>query len=197
MSCRSLPLDELLEAFSDAGPVPGGGGAAAVAVAVAAALCVMTARLSSRQIEEAHDVAAEALSIRDAMAPLCDADAEIYLRVVAENRRPDDGDPVERQRRVNEALSDASDVPMAVVTAGARVAHLACRLAEEGNPNLRGDAVAAALLAGAGADAAGALVRINLGELPHDDRHGLVSNLLEQAAASVARPRRSVRDPIE
>jgi formiminotetrahydrofolate cyclodeaminase len=96
---------------------------------------------------------------------------------------------------LNAALSEASDVPVAVVTAGARVAHLASRLAEEGNPNLRGDAVAAALLAGAGAQAAGVLVRINLGELPHDDRLGLVSNLLEHAAASVARARRTVRDP--
>jgi formiminotetrahydrofolate cyclodeaminase len=94
VSCRSLPLDDLLEAFSDPGPAPGGGGAAVVAVAVAAALCAMTARLSSRQIGEAPDIVAEALSIRDAMAPLCDADAKTYLRVMAERRRPDDGDSV-------------------------------------------------------------------------------------------------------
>ena len=43
---------------------------------------------------------------------------------------------------------------MATVEAGARLAHLAARLAEEGNPNLRGDALVAAVLAGAGAEAA-------------------------------------------
>ena len=190
-----MPLDGLLEAFSDPGPAPGGGGAAAITVALSAALCVMAARLSTRQMPEAPDVAAEAARIRDDLAPLCDADSETYLRVIAENRRADDGDPAARRRRVAAALSEASDVPMAVVTAGARLAHLAGRLAEEGNPSLRGDAVAAAVLAGAGAEAAGALVRINLAELPEDDRHVLVSDLLEDAAAWAERARRTVGSP--
>jgi formiminotetrahydrofolate cyclodeaminase len=43
------------------------------------------------------------------------------------------------------------------------VAEISGRLAREGNPNLRGDAVAAALLAEAGARAAAVLVEINLG----------------------------------
>jgi formiminotetrahydrofolate cyclodeaminase len=96
---------------------------------------------------------------------------------------------------VTAALSEASDVPMAVVTAGARVAHLAARLAEEGNPSLRGDALTAALLAGAGTEAAGALVRINLAGLPGDDRHQLVSDLLGEAAAATERARRAVLGP--
>jgi formiminotetrahydrofolate cyclodeaminase len=184
-----MPLDDLLEAFSDPGPAPGGGGAAVIAVALSASLCVLAARRSTRQMTEADDIAAEALSIRDDMAPLCDADSETYLRVIAENRAVDDGDPAARTRRVTAALSQACDVPMAAVTAGARLAHLAGRLAEEGNPNLRGDAVVAAVLAGAGADAAGALVRINLAVLPEDDRHRLVSDLLEDAATGVERAR--------
>ena len=196
MSCRSLPLDGLLEAFSDAGPAPAAGGAAVIAVALSAALCVMTARLSTRHTEEAHDIAAEALSIRDDMAPLCDRDAEAYLRVMTETRRPDDGDVEERERRMTAALSEASDVPVAVVTAGARVARLASTLAEKGNPSVRGDAVAAAVLAGAGAEAAGVLVRVNLAEHPDDDRHRMVSDLLESAAASVERARRSVGNPV-
>jgi formiminotetrahydrofolate cyclodeaminase len=190
-----MPLDGLLEAFSDAGPAPGGGSAAVITVALSAALCVMAARLSTRQMPEAPDMAAEALRIRDDLAPLCDADSETYLRVIAENRRAEDGDPAARKRRVAAALSEASDVPMAVVTAGARLAHLAGRLAEEGNPNLRGDAAAAAVLAAAGAEAAGALVRINLAELPEDERHLLVSDLLGEATAWVERARRAVGSP--
>jgi formiminotetrahydrofolate cyclodeaminase len=190
-----MPFDELLEAFSDAGPAPGGGGAAVIAVALGAALCVMAARLSARQMAGAPGIEADALAIRDHMAPLCDADSESYLRVVAEHGRPGGDDPAARERRVTAALSKASDVPMAVVTAGARVAHLAARLAEEGNPSLRGDALTAALLAGAGAEAAGALVRINLAGLPGDDRHQLVADLLGEAAAGAERARRAVDDP--
>jgi formiminotetrahydrofolate cyclodeaminase len=190
-----MPLDGLLEAFSDAGPAPGGGSAAVITVALSAALCVMAARLSTRQMPEAPDMAAEALRIRDDLAPLCDADSETYLRVIAENQRAEDGDPAARKRRVAAALSEASDVPMAVVTAGARLAHLAGRLAEEGNPNLRGDAAAAAVLAAAGAEAAGALVRINLAELPEDERHLLVSDLLGDATSWVERARRAVGSP--
>jgi formiminotetrahydrofolate cyclodeaminase len=190
-----MPLDGLLEAFSDAGPAPGGGSAAVITVALSAALCVMAARLSTRQMPEAPDMAAEALRIRDDLAPLCDADSETYLRVIAENQRAEDGDPAARKRRVAAALSEASDVPMAVVTAGARLAHLAGRLAEEGNPNLRGDAAAAAVLAAAGAEAAGALVRINLAELPEDERHLLVSDLLGDATSWVERARRAVVSP--
>jgi hypothetical protein len=55
-----------------------------------------------------------------------------------------------------------------------------------------GDAVAAAVLAGAGADAAGALVRINLVELPEDDRHRLASDLLGDATERVERAPRVV-----
>jgi formiminotetrahydrofolate cyclodeaminase len=195
VSCRSLPLDGLLEAFSDAGPDPGGGSAAVITVALSAALCVMAARLSTQHMPEATDIAAEASRLRDDLAPLCDADSEAYLRVIAESRRADDDDPAARKRRVTAALSDASDVPMAVVAAGARLAHLAGRLAEEGNPNLRGDAMAAAVLAGAGAEAAGGLVRINLAELPEDDRHVLVSDFLADVTAWVERARRAVGSP--
>ncbi len=80
---------------------------------------------------------------------------------------------------------------MAVLGAGARLAQLAARLAEEGNPNLRGDAVVAAVLAGAGAEGAAALVRINLAELPGDGRLALARSLLDDAGTWVARARRS------
>ncbi len=90
------------------------------------------------------------------------------------------------------ALSDAAEVPLAVLRAGARLASLAARLAQGGNPRLRGDAVVAAVLAGAGAEAAGVLVRINLADVPDDDRHAEVKSLVEVAATWVERARRSV-----
>ena len=80
------------------------------------------------------------------------------------------------------ALSLASDVPLEVAQIGVKVAGLAAGLAADGNPNLLGDAVTAALLAESGARAAGALVVLNLGESSEDDRVAQVAVLLEEAA---------------
>ena len=162
-----------------------------VAVAISAALCAMTARLSSRQMPGAPDIATEALAIRDALAPLGEEDAAAYGRVIAAQRLAAGPDPSERRRRVLEALSGANDVPLATARAGARVTQLAAEVAESGNPNVRGDAVVAAVLAGAGAEAAGALVRINLADLPGDARHRTVRSLLDEAGAGVERARRA------
>jgi formiminotetrahydrofolate cyclodeaminase len=63
---------------------------------------------------------------------------------------------------LEEALSGAADVPLAVAEAAAEVAVLAKLVAEEGNDRLRGDALVAAELAGAGARGAAQLVAINL-----------------------------------
>ncbi len=191
-SMSSLSLDELLDAFARDDPAPGGGGAAVVAVAMSAALCAMAARLSWRQMPGAPDIVTEALAIRSALAPLGEEDAAAYGRVIAARRLADGPDPSERRRRVLEALSGANDVPLATARAGARVTLLAADVAESGNPTVRGDAVVAAVLAGAGAEAAGALVRINLADLPGDDRHGIVRSLLDEAGAGVERARRAV-----
>ncbi len=45
-SYLAMSLDDVLSAFAEAGPAPGGGSAAVIAVALAAALCTMAARLS-------------------------------------------------------------------------------------------------------------------------------------------------------
>jgi formiminotetrahydrofolate cyclodeaminase len=199
-----MTLEHLLDAFSDATAAPGGGGAAVLAVALSAALCAMSARLSSRHMHDAPAMATEAVSIRDAMVPLCARDAQSFLDVIAARRLPDNPSPdnpvrhppgragdsaAGRRRRIVDALSAATDVPMATVEAGARLAHLAARLAEEGNPNLRGDALVAAVLAGAGAEGAATLVHINLAESPADHRHGVVRSLLDETAVQVARAR--------
>lgn len=93
----------------------------------------------------------------------------------------------ERRRRLAAALSDAADVPMRVAEIGVQVAALATRLATNGNPNVHGDAVTAALLAEAGARSACTLVRINLSGAESDQRLARVAHLL--AAMPSARGR--------
>ena len=158
---------------------------AAIAVALAAGLAGMAARLSSSQLAEAPDLARRADAARLRVAPLATADAESYGRVLDAYREPD---PEARTARVTDALSGAADVPLAVAGAGSEVAGIASRLAEEGNPNLEGDALAAVLLAGAGVRAAAKLVQINLSTADvDDDRLRRANSLVDTTATTVRR----------
>jgi len=168
-----LPLRTFLGLLASDRPAPAGGAAAALGVALAASLCAMTARRSGRQLPEAAGLAAEAGRLADLVAPLAQADAEAYRAVIAARRRPP-GPPAD----LAAALSGAADVPMRIAEIGAQVAALAARLAAHGHPDLRGDAVAAALLAGAGTRSACALVRINLAAARSDERLARVTRLL-------------------
>ncbi|MGA2803251.1 MAG: cyclodeaminase/cyclohydrolase family protein [Acidimicrobiales bacterium] len=187
-----VALGSFLELVSAAEPAPGGGSAAAIAVGLAAGLCVMSARLSTRQLPDAPDLAIAAGRLRDRAAALCQADADAYELIVSVSREPSGPDPSERGRRVAAALSRATDVPLEVVETGAAVVALAARIAEHGNPHLLGDAVTAALLAEAGTRAAAALVLINLEGLGDDTRWEQVAQLIEKSAEDVARARRLV-----
>ena len=164
-------------------PAPGGGSVAAVAVALAAGLSGMAARLSAGQL--ADGLAARADALRCRVAPLAEADAESYGRVLAAYREPDSET---RRERASDALSGAADVPLAVAEVGSEVAGIAARLVEEGNPNLEGDAIAALLLAEAGVRAATVLVEINLSSANmEDDRLGRAKELADETAALVRR----------
>ncbi|MBW3602815.1 MAG: cyclodeaminase/cyclohydrolase family protein, partial [Actinobacteria bacterium] len=143
------PLGDFLDRVAAEDPAPGGGAVAAVAIALAAGLAGMAARLSRRHTADAPRMATDADALRRRAAPLARADAEAYGQVLASSARPRQGeDPAARRRRLNAALSHAADVPLAVAEIGSSVAGLAARLAERGNPSLRGDAVTAALQIG-------------------------------------------------
>jgi methenyltetrahydrofolate cyclohydrolase len=163
------PVRGFLDQLAARTPTPGGGGAAAVTGAMAAGLVAMAARFSGRQLPEADDLADEADRLRYMASQLADMDARAYAAVLA-SRGP------ERK----EALLAAAMIPLEIAAIGARVAGLAARVAEAGNPNLRGDAVTGAVLAAASARSAGGLVDINVG------LGGLDPELSRRAARAVA-----------
>jgi formiminotetrahydrofolate cyclodeaminase len=180
-----LPLGEFLDRVASDSPAPGGGSVAAVAVALAAGLAGMAARLSTGQLYDASELADQADASRRRVAPLARADAQSYGRVLEAYREPDSE---ARTARVEDALSAAADVPLAVAETGNEVVGIASRLVEGGNPNLRGDALAAVLLASAGVRAASALVAINLSTANvDDDRLGRANSLVDTTAAAVRR----------
>jgi formiminotetrahydrofolate cyclodeaminase len=175
-------LDEPVRGFLDQlaarTPTPGGGGAAAVTGAMAAGLVAMAARFSATRLPGAGKLADQADELRRRLAQLAEEDARAYAAVLEALRLPRDASQREVQRQ--EALLGAALVPLEIAGIGARVALMAARLAETGNPNLRGDAVTGAVLAAASARSAASLVDINV------ELGGLDPGLSQRAAQAAA-----------
>lgn len=174
-------VDAVLAAMASDEAAPSGGAAAALTVAMSAALAGMAARLGTAHLDDADRLAADADTLRERVAPLADADAAAYREVLAAYRLPRD-DLEARSQRIREALTGASDVPLAVAEAGYEVADLGLRLAQSGNPNLAGDALTATLLASSAARSAAALVLLNVADGGADDGRADRARELEQAA---------------
>lgn len=138
----------------------------------------MAAGFSAGQLAEAGSIATEAQALRARVAPLGQADAVAYAAVLAALHRSKDD--LGRAEAVRTALSEAADVPLAVAEAGVRVGVLAERLERDGNPNLRGDAATARLLAAAAVRAAATLVELNL-RAGADSRVGRARELADEA----------------
>jgi formiminotetrahydrofolate cyclodeaminase len=183
-----LPLGRFMDMVASREPTPGGGASAAVAVALAAALTAMAARFSADHLADAETIADRAEELRNRVMPLAQADAAAYGRVLDAYRTPRDDDE-KRRRRIREALSEAADVPLSIAEVGVEVAGNAARLVEEGNPNLRGDAMTAAALAKAGVRAAATLVEINVSAGGADDDR---LSRVEQLLATMADPQEVV-----
>jgi len=156
------PVERFLDRIASAEPAPSGGSVAAVALAMAAGLVAMAARLAN-DWPKAGEVVERAEALRSRMTTLALVDADAYANVVEALRLPPSSPS--RAAEVSQALSAAADVPLAVAEAAAEIAVLAALVAQEGNDRLRGDALVAAELAGAGARGAAELVAINLAGL--------------------------------
>lgn len=184
---RSAPLlecsvAELLDRFAAKQPAPGAGAAAAITAGIAAGLLAMAARFSTTQLIDSAGRAAHADRVREQVVALAERDVEAYQAVLAAFALPREPDPDVRRRQIRRTLDRASRIPAEIAELASGVAIEAAQIAERGNPNLRGDALTAATLAAAAAQAAAELVRINveLGDLGED--------MLERAthAATVA-----------
>lgn len=191
-SLLDLTVQELLDRVSARTSAPGGGSVAALSTALAAALTAMAARFdesdqisgdSSGDGESSRDgdIVRRADRLRALAAPLADADAAAYGRYLAASRMPAEPDPEPRRQAMSGALSHACDIPLDVAQIAAEVAELAAELTRLGNPRLRGDAAAGALLASSAASTAAFLVAQNLSRSPQDPRTAEAAALAESA----------------
>jgi formiminotetrahydrofolate cyclodeaminase len=181
------PLREFLETLSGAGPAPGAGSAAAIVVAMAAGLVTMVARASKEHWPEAGGAIGQAEAFRARVAPLAQADADVYTEALGALRRRDELEERYRDQKLQAVLERAAEIPIKITEAGSDLACLAALLVENGNPEVRADAAAAAVLAEGGARAAAKLVEINLGATEDDPRVRHVQTLVAVAAEATER----------
>ncbi len=165
MSARPLP--ELLDAIGSRTPAPGAGSTSAWAGALAAALLEMVAAYA-----EDPAIASRAAELRAELLGCAERELSSYAPVLAAQRAGTD---------VSEALSAASETPLAIARAAAEVADLAAAVHARSRPALRGDAAAGVLLAEAVCQVAGRLVQINLADRQADPRLAEVASLLQRA----------------
>jgi formiminotetrahydrofolate cyclodeaminase len=180
-------LDQPLRAFIDQlaseDPAPASGSVAALAVAMAAALIAKVAKASPSWTESGAAVA-QAERLRKRTAPLAQADADAYEEALAALHLPERLEPQVRDMAIGQVLARAVEIPLVIAEAGADAASLAAIAAERGTLDRRGDAVAAAILADAGARAAAHLVTVNLIVTPDDERVQRARALAEVASAA-------------
>jgi len=181
----AAPLDfssqgvrEFCDTISAETSAPGGGSVAAIVGAMGASLAAMAARFSKEQWQDAVGAVAQAEALKARLLPLAEEDAQAYENVLLALRMEDvDGEV--RDAAIGDALSRATDVPLAIAEASLDVAALACELAERGNRNLHGDAAAAVFFAEAALRASANLVEINLATREGDERLERARELVE------------------
>lgn len=167
-------LDPLIAALRDeAGDgrtYPVGGAVAALVTGLAASVAAGCADRSRAVWDEAAGARAQAQALRRRAIVLAERDAAAYVvaRQALAGRRvdtvADDTATTERTRdpELGDAVRRAAEPMLEVAASGADVAQLAAIVAVRGAHDVRADAVAAALLAAASADAAARLVQVNL-----------------------------------
>lgn len=182
-----VPLRDFLDTLAGEGPAPGGGSAAAIVVAMAAGLVSMVARASKEHWPEAGGAIGQAEAFRARVAPLAQADADVYTEALTMLRRREELTERYRDQTLRAALERAAEIPLRIAEAGSDLACLAALLVENGNPEVRADAAVASVLAEGAVRAAAKLVETNLGAMEDDPRVRHVRTLVAVAGEATER----------
>ena len=182
MALLDLRLREFLDEVAAEGRTPGGGTLAALVTAASAGLLAKIARASKDAWPDAAGIAAQAESLRERAAPLAQADAEEYEAALRARGETGEESGERRDFALGRAYARAAEPPLQIVETATDVARLAVAVAQNGEPSLRADAVAAAVLAAGAARAAAELVAVNLTASAQDKRVLRAWALTEEAA---------------
>jgi len=173
----------LMNNLASAEPAPASGAAAAAVVAASAALLQKVA-LRSSQWEGAADAHKRAEGLRFRAEDLVEQDTHAFLAYLeAAGNRTD----------VAAARSRTIDTPLAIAELAFEVIELAHEMERHGNPNLKADAIAAAIIAHSSVTVGAMLVQVNLRPGERDKRRAEVLDLVRAASESVRRQAARVR----
>jgi glutamate formiminotransferase len=194
-----METGDFVDAVAATTAMPGGGSVAALAGALAAALGKMVIGFSlNRKRFEAHQAKLDQHlryleeSLRD-LRQAVDRDAQAYSQVLAAQQLPKNTETEKqlREQKLQEALRNATTVPMAVAERAYRVMQSLLDLRSITNPNLTSDLNVGFWMALAAAEGALENVVINLTALPesefvaaHSRRQLELRNLLKELGKS-------------
>jgi formiminotetrahydrofolate cyclodeaminase len=187
-------LHQVLYELAGSAPTPGGGSAAALMGAMGAALvsmvCNLTIGRKGYEGEEAEmrQTLGEAEALRQRLTAMIEADVQAFdgLMVAYKLPRASEQEKVSRTHAVQQALKEATDVPLGCAEACAEVIELARRVAPIGNRNVISDAGVASLAAYAGLRSAALNVAINVPSIQDADFVRSRRERLEQLLARCA-----------
>jgi len=191
------PLGDVLGALASQHELVGGGGAAAaLAAAVAAALTAKVARASRTSWIEAGGAIAHAEALRIQTQALIDRDAKAYRAasaVLLDGERSarrgvvssaaEEISPRERERLVDEVLTQAADLAIAIADAANEIVALAADVARHCQRTLKPDALMAVALAEAAVNGAARFVDASRVLAAGDQRRERARELASAAAA--------------
>lgn len=160
---------EFLEELSSSSPVPGGGGACATVGALASALGMMVSNLTvgkkryKEVEEEIKQAREELLALRNELIKLTDKDAEAFEPLFRAYGLPKETEEqkAEKERIMEQALYEASIVPMNIMETVLKVMRLLQVMGEKGSKIAVSDAGVGILFAQAALEGASLNVYIN------------------------------------
>ncbi|WP_336485607.1 methenyltetrahydrofolate cyclohydrolase [Methylobacterium nigriterrae] len=162
-------IEKFLDGLASSAPTPGGGGAAAISGAMGAALVSMVCNLTigkKKYVEveaDLKEVLAKSEALRATLTGMIADDVAAFDAVMGAYGLPKDTDAQKaaRAERIQAALKEATDVPLACCRVCREVIDLAGIVAEKGNLNVISDAGVAVLSAYAGLRSAALNVYVN------------------------------------
>jgi formiminotetrahydrofolate cyclodeaminase len=161
---KDTSIEHFLDALASSGATPGGGSAAAIIGAMGAALVSMVCNLTigkKKYVEvegEMKDVLHKAEALRHRLTGMIQDDVKAFDAVMGAYgmAKESDADKAARDKAIQAALKQATDVPLHCCRAAREVIDLGLVASEKGNLNVISDA-GVAVLAGYAALRSGAL----------------------------------------
>lgn len=189
-----------LDKLASKAPEPGGGSASALVGAVGAALVSMVGNLTIGKEKYAdvedkmRNMLDECEEVRERLQKLVVEDTEVYGKLSQVFKMPRDTEEqkTERAAKMEDALKQATEVPMEICEEALKVARLSVAAADHGNVGAVSDAGVGVLFAEATAQGGALNVKINLGSLKDGDFCKSKWNRVEEILKEIASLRERV-----